>query len=86
MFGSLFVCLHICPFFFSGVLSDSKPLFVGPSVGPLVRRSIHPSVTLYFSGVNEGFGLIAPAQMFHPHATGVAVYLALLLELLGLAE
>ena len=32
-------------------------LSVGPSIGP--------SVTLYFLGVNGGFGLIAPAQMFH---------------------
>ena len=35
------------------------------SVRPLVRQSVCPSVTLYFFGVNGGFGLIAPAQMFH---------------------
>ena len=58
---------------FSRVLHDSTPCFVGPSVGPSlgpsigpsVCRSVRQSITLYFFGVNGGFGLIAPAQMFH---------------------
>ena len=50
---------------FSRVLRDSTSRFVGPSVGPSVHRSIRRSVTLYFFGVNGGFGLTAPAQMFH---------------------
>ena len=41
--------------FFSRVLRDSTPRFVGPSVGP--------SITLYFFGVFAVFGLMAPAQM-----------------------
>ena len=47
--------------FFSRVLRDSTPRFVGPSISP----SVSPSVTVYFFGVNGSFGLIAPAQMFH---------------------
>ena len=33
-------------FFFSHVLRDSTPRFVGPSVHPSVRPSVHPSVSL----------------------------------------
>ena len=44
---------------FSHVLRDSTPRFVGPSV----RRSVRPSVTLYFFCVFTVFGLTAPAQM-----------------------
>ena len=44
---------------FSRVLRDSTPRFVGPSVRP----SIGPSVTLYFFWVFAVFGLTAPAQM-----------------------
>ena len=79
-------------FFFSRVLRDSTPRSVGPSVGPSVRRSVSPSVrrsvrqTLLFlsfcgfwphcSCPNDGvISIMAPA---HPHATGVAVYPALL--------
>ena len=73
--------------FFSRVLRDSTPRFVGPSVRPLVCPSVGPSVrhTLLFQRL-WGFWLyrscpnapltsnMAPA---HPHATGVAVYPAL---------
>ena len=76
---------------FSRVLRDSTPRFVGPSVRPLVRRSVGPSVghTLIFLGF-WGFwhhcscpndlvtSITAPA---HLHATGVAVYPALLQEI-----
>ena len=41
------------------MLRDSTTRFVGPSV----RWSIRPSVTLYFFGVFMVFGLTAPAQM-----------------------
>ena len=44
---------------FSRVLRDSTLRFVGPSV----RRSVRPSVTLYFFWVFAVFGLTAPAQM-----------------------
>ena len=54
---------------FSRVLCDSTPRFVGPSVDPSIGQSVglsvRPSLTLYFFGVNVGFGLLAPAQMFH---------------------
>ena len=50
---------------FSRVLRDSTPRFVGRSVGPSVRRTVGPSVTLYFFGVNGVFGLTAPAQMLY---------------------
>ena len=47
---------------FSRVHATLHPaLSVRPSVGPSVR----PSVTLYFFGVNRGFGSTAPAQMLH---------------------
>ena len=46
------------------MLSDSKPRFVGPSVGPSVHRSVRWSVTLYFFWVFAVFGLTAPAQMW----------------------
>ena len=48
---------RVSGFFFSRVLRDSKPRFVGP----LVRRS----VTLYFFGVYGDFGYTAPAQMLY---------------------
>ena len=44
--------------FFSRVLRDSTPRFVGPSV----HRSVRRSVTLYFFWVFVVFGLTAPAQ------------------------
>ena len=43
---------------FSRVLRDSTPRLVGPSVHPLVCRS----VTLYFFGVSAVYGVTAPAQ------------------------
>ena len=50
--------------FFSRVLRDSTTRFVGPSVRP----SVGPSVTLYFFWVFAVFGLTAPAQMIEwPH-------------------
>ena len=54
---------------------------VHPSVRPSIRPSVHMFVTFYFFGDYGFFGLTAPAQMIqwspaHPHATGVAVYLA----------
>ena len=75
--------------FFSQVLHDSTPRFVGPSIRRSVRPSVHLSVrhTLLFWRFG-GFWLnhsctnaplttnMAPA---HPHATGVAVYPALFL-------
>ena len=65
--------------FFSRVLRDSTPRFVGPPVRPSVRH------TLFFSGFcdlwphcscpsDQVTSNTAPA---HPHATGVAVYPAL---------
>ena len=65
---------------FSRVLRDSTPRFVGP----LVRWSVHHIILFWvFSNLwplcscpnDEVTSNIAPA---HPHATGVAVYLALL--------
>ena len=55
------LCFQVGTFNFllSRLLRDSTPLFVGPSVGPLV----HPSVTLYFFWVVAVFGLTAPAQV-----------------------
>ena len=54
---------------FSPVLRDSTPRFVGPSVGPSVRRSVGPSVrrsvTLYFFGVFAVFGFTALAQVIY---------------------
>ena len=46
-------------YFFSCMLCDSTPLFVGPSVGP----SVCWFVTLHFFGGLEVFYLTAPAQM-----------------------
>ena len=66
---------------FSRVLRDSTPRFVGSSVRPSVRPS-HFTFFVFFFVV---FGLTAPAQVTsnmapaHPHATGVAVYLTLLI-------
>ena len=68
---------------FSRVLRDSTPRFVGPSVGPSVRPSVrHTLLFLGFCGFwpycscpnDLVTPIMAPA---HPHATGVAVYLAL---------
>ena len=77
---------------FSRVLRDSTPRFVGPSVRPLVRLSVRPSVrhTLLFLGFcglwphcpcpnDRVTSNMAPA---HPHATEVAVYPALFLLIL----
>ena len=67
----IFNRITLCPFFplspplFRRVLRDSTSRLVGPSVDPSVRCSVGPSVTLYFFGVNGGFGLNAPARMFH---------------------
>ena len=68
------------------MLCDSTPRFVSPSIGPSVRLSVHPSVTLLFLGFcglrphcscpsDQVTSNTAPA---YPHATGVAVYPALL--------
>ena len=70
--------------FFSRVLRDSTTLFVGPTDQRTVRPSVHH--TLLFSGFcslwphcscpnDEVTSNTVPA---HPHATGVAVYPALL--------
>merc|ERR1719309_662263 len=76
-FNFLFSQLSI----FSRVLRDSTPFFVGPSVGPSVRpshftflgvRGLWPRCSCPSDQVASN---IAPA---HPHATGVAVYPALL--------
>ena len=48
--------LLTCPSFFSSVLRNSTPRYVGPSVG---------QSPFYFFGVFELFGLTAPAQMHH---------------------
>ena len=75
--------------FFSRVLRDSTPRFVGPSVRPSVGPSVGPSVrhTLLFMGFcglwhhyscpnDQVTSITAPA---HPQATRVAVYPALFL-------
>ena len=49
-------------FLFSRVLRDSTPRFVGPSVRPLVGRSVRPSHFTFF-WVFGIFGFTAPAQM-----------------------
>ena len=71
------------------MLRDSTTHFVCPSVRRSFRPLVRPSVTLnffcFFCGLwphcscpNDGVtSIMAPA---HPHATGVAVYLALLLN------
>ena len=63
---------------FSGVLRDSTPRFVGPSIGPSVRHTLlfldfWPHCSCPSDLVTS---IMAPA---HPLATGVAVYPASLL-------
>ena len=55
------------PFFQSCATRLYTPLCrsVRQSVGPSVRLSVRPSVTLYFFGVYGVFGYTAPAQMLH---------------------
>ena len=72
--------LSFKPSFFSRVLRDSTPRFVGPSVGPSVRHTLLFFVVFFglwphCSCPNDKVtSNMAPA---HPHATGVAVYPAL---------
>ena len=74
---------------FSCVLRDSTPRFVGLSVGPLVRLSVRLSIRLSHFTFSAFLGfwaccscpndpLILDMAPTHPHATGVAVYPALL--------
>ena len=72
---SLSLCLCLCLYLFSRVLRDSTPRFVGPSLGPLVRWSVHHTLLFWgFCGLwphcscpnDEATSNIAPA---HPHAT-----------------
>ena len=48
---------------FSHVLRNSTPRYVRPSIGLSVRRSVGPSVKLYFFYFFAVFGPTAPAQM-----------------------
>ena len=74
-----FILFFTSPLFFSCVLRDSTPHFVGPSVRPLVRHTLL-FWRLWGFWLNRSCpnapltSIMAPA---HPHATGVAVYLAL---------
>merc|ERR1712142_282785 len=86
--GALLVLINIfdSEAFFSRVLRDSSPRFVGPSVSPSVGPSIRH--TLLFLGVRVFWlhcscpnDLVASiTDPAHPHATGVAVYSALFLK------
>ena len=63
LFDSLFKFSTAVVYFFSRVLRDSIPRFIGTSVHPSVSRSIGPSVTLYFFWVFAVFGVTAPAYI-----------------------
>ena len=65
-------CFQSLQIFFSRVLRDSTPRFVGPSARPSVRFCVfRPHCSCPNDEVTS---IMAPA---HPHATGVAVYPAL---------
>ena len=72
---------------FSRVLRDSTSRFVGPSVGWSVGRLVGRSSFYIFMCLRSLASLLLPKSYSnsitapaHPHATGVAVYPALLYE------
>ena len=78
-----FILVFTSPLFFSCVLRDSTPHFVGPSVRPLVRHTLLFRRLWGFwpccSCLNAPLtSIMAPA---HPHATRAAVYPALFYEI-----